>query len=284
MENNSITEFDLTVDEYFAELDRLAPLQEGEQNMLEVVRFFTEGTYVQGIYYYINESSEIQETHHTSDSHCPHAIDERLMTQFSELQQEKAGRDINLELCKAVLVDDREEISPIFYTSNSDKASALHLLSKEYEFQEIQGTEEDIIKHKLSQVTTGVVSDMSLGFYCLDMFPGPYIKAMVVEMGIGGISKIISRFKDRRVCWTTCMAMRLYNIATYHVVDFPGRWALVSEGRIVDDAILLKCKANIWEICYSLLKARWKVARWKQLRQDRILRGQGITLSPKDKK
>jgi inosine/xanthosine triphosphate pyrophosphatase family protein len=103
-----------------------------------------------------------------------------------------------------------------------------------YEFVEIQGSTEEIVIHKLDQLTPPLISeivvvdDTSLELSALDGFPGPYVKPMLAVSPIDKIGDKLSKLGDSSGLVVHTIGVRFFSHTTVLVVKFPIVWGLPS--------------------------------------------------------
>jgi non-canonical purine NTP pyrophosphatase (RdgB/HAM1 family) len=86
-----------------------------------------------------------------------------------------------------------------------EKLNNIKLIRKNLEIKEIQGSEEEIIKHKALTAYKKfkkpcVVEDVSFGFEEWNYLPGPYIKQFIKDIGSGNFHKLLKNKKARAKC------------------------------------------------------------------------------------
>jgi len=83
-----------------------------------------------------------------------------------------------------------------------------------FEFQEVQGTEEEIVRDKLVQIIMPakdkviVVDDEGLAIHALAETPGPYIKDFLKKVGVSGISEITEKYNDDEMSVDIAIGMK----------------------------------------------------------------------------
>jgi len=106
----------------------------------------------------------------------------------------------------------------VFVTGNKNKLREVqqilgaHIEAISLDLDEIQGTPDEIIRHKskLAAATLRrvvLVEDVSLAMNALNGLPGPYIKWFVEKLGPAALSKMIAAFDDKRAEATCSFAL-----------------------------------------------------------------------------
>ena len=109
-----------------------------------------------------------------------------------------------------------------FITSNANKLSELQswlkdnklpfeIVSYNVDLEEIQGTCEEIAKHKAKVAYSLLrepvfIEDTSLSFNALKGLPGPYIKSFLQAIGCDGLYKLLFGFQDKSAIATCIFA------------------------------------------------------------------------------
>ncbi|OLY77688.1 Inosine triphosphate pyrophosphatase [Smittium mucronatum] len=80
--------------------------------------------------------------------------------------------------------------------------SSIVLKSRDIDLPEIQGSSEEISKHKCKQAAEMVkgpviIEDTSLCYNAFNGLPGPYVKWFLKEMGPAGLAKMLDGFEDK---------------------------------------------------------------------------------------
>lgn len=122
-----------------------------------------------------------------------------------------------------------------FVTGNANKlaevsailaASGIDIQSKELDLPELQGTIEDISKHKArraAEVIGGpvLVEDTCLGFNALKGLPGPYIKWFMKDLGHEGLVNMLAAYEDKSA----------QAVCTFAYCEGPGQEPVLFQGR-----------------------------------------------------
>lgn len=99
------------------------------------------------------------------------------------------------------------------------------ITNKKIDLDEIQGSIEDVTKHKAKQAAEIVngpvlVEDTCLGFNAYNNLPGPYIKWFVNSIGLDGLVKMLNGFDDKSA----------NAITTFGFCEGPGKEVLLFQG------------------------------------------------------
>lgn len=109
-----------------------------------------------------------------------------------------------------------------------------------YDFVEIQGTEDEIVEHKLSQLPDEpdevmMIDDTSLELKALDGFPGPYVKAFFSKVSHESVCSKLAALgtNDAYVVHTIGVSLRSHKFS--QMFRFPVKWgASCGEGHSFD--------------------------------------------------
>lgn len=99
-----------------------------------------------------------------------------------------------------------------------------------YEFEEIQGTNAEIVEHKLCQLPTPednlvvIVEDNSLELAALNGFPGPYVKSFFSQVPIDSMSEKLEKLGDTRANVVFTIGMRFVRGCLSLSTSFPVIW------------------------------------------------------------
>jgi inosine triphosphate pyrophosphatase len=99
------------------------------------------------------------------------------------------------------------------------------ITNSKIDLDEIQGSIEDVTRHKAAQAATVVggpvlVEDTCLAFDAYNSLPGPYIKWFVQSIGLDGLVKMLAGFEDKSAS----------AITTFGFCSGPGEEVLLFQG------------------------------------------------------
>lgn len=118
------------------------------------------------------------------------------------------------------------EVKAILCDGNEDAVIGnWNITNKAVDLDEIQGSVEEVTRHKAEQAAKLIgnavlVEDTCLCFESLGGLPGPYIKWFVKSVGLDGINKMLDGFDNRKA----------YAITTFGFCSGPGCEVLLFQG------------------------------------------------------
>ncbi|KAI5964092.1 HAM1 [Candida pseudojiufengensis] len=142
-----------------------------------------------------------------------------------------------------------KEVIAILSTSpsNENKVGKFTITNKSIDLDEIQGTIEEVTKHKAESAAKVIggpvlVEDTCLGFNAYNDLPGPYIKWFVRSIGLTGLVKMLQGFEDKSA----------NAICTFGYCEGPGKEVLVFQGRTEGDIVDSRGPTNFgWDSIFQ---------------------------------
>lgn len=215
--------------------------------------FFLRGVVVNGVSLFIDSQGSITNT----GPHHPQEYSRELLVSLLKKIGAIYEREITSDLISTFLLELESDFSPEYLTNfpfvirivtgnafkRKEYAHAFGLGSVEfmsYEFQEIQGTNEEIILNKVEQLPElfneiVIVDDTALEVAALDGFPGPYVKSFFELSPIEKFGEKLEKLQNRSAFVVHTVAVTFRHFKTVEVVRFPVMWGdPVTDGHSFD--------------------------------------------------
>ncbi|KAI5956474.1 HAM1 [Candida jiufengensis] len=142
-----------------------------------------------------------------------------------------------------------KEVIAILSTSpqNENKIGKFTITNKSLHLDEIQGTIEEVTRHKALSAAKEIggpvlVEDTCLGFTAYNDLPGPYIKWFVKSIGLVGLVKMLQGFEDKSA----------NAICTFGYCEGPGKEVKIFQGRTEGEIVPSRGPTNFgWDSVFQ---------------------------------